>query len=49
MVSSRGEGKGCFATFVERRLYTALKIQDRTAESMETAITRLVEALPVTA
>jgi IS30 family transposase len=40
MVSSRGESKGCFATFVERksRLYTALKIPDRMATSMEKAI-----------
>lgn len=51
MVSSRGKSKGCFATFVERksRLYTALKIQDRTAESMEKAIIRLAEALPANA
>ena len=40
MVSSRGKSKGCFATFVERksRLYTALIIPDRTADSMEKAI-----------
>jgi len=40
VVSSRGESKGCFATFVERktRLYTAIKITDRTATSMESAI-----------
>ena len=48
MVSSRGESKGCFATFVERksRLYTALKIPDRTAGSMEAAIQQLYYALP---
>lgn len=48
MVSSRGESKGCFATFVERksRLYTALKIPDRTANSMEMAIQHLYYALP---
>jgi len=48
MVSSRGESKGCFATFVERksRLYTALKTRDRTAESMETAIKKLHSILP---
>ena len=48
MVSSRGESKGCFATFVERksRLYTALKIPDRTASSMEMAIQHLYYALP---
>jgi len=48
MVSSRGESKGCFATFVERksRLYTALLIPDRTAISMERAISQLYHALP---
>lgn len=48
MVSSRGESKGCFATFVERksRLYTALKIADRSAASMQTAISQLYHALP---
>jgi len=48
MVSSRGESKGCFATFVERksRLYTALKTPDRTAASMQTAITTLYNTLP---
>lgn len=48
MVSSRGESKGCFATFVERksRLYTAFKTQDRTAASMQTAITSLYNMLP---
>lgn len=48
MVSSRGESKGCFATFVERksRFYTALKMPDRTAASMQKAITTLYNALP---
>ena len=48
MVSSRGESKGCFATFVERksRLYTAFKTPDRTAESMLAAITQLYHSLP---
>ena len=48
MVSSRGKSKGCFATFVERksRLYTALKTPDRTAASMEKAITTLYTTLP---
>lgn len=48
MVSSRGKSKGCFATFVERktRLYTAIKIPDRTADSMERAICQLHAALP---
>lgn len=48
MVSSRGESKGCFSTFVERksRLYTALKIADRSSGSMLAAISRLYHALP---
>lgn len=48
IVSSRGESKGCFATFVERksRLYTAFKAVDRTAASMQTAITTLYNILP---
>lgn len=48
MVSSRGESKGCFATFVERksRLYTAFKIPDRSAASMQLAITDLYNVLP---
>jgi len=48
VVSSRGESKGCFATFVERktRLYTAIKIADRTASSMESAIKQLHAVLP---
>lgn len=48
MVSSRGESKGCFATFVERksRLYTAFKTPDRTAASMQAAITGLYNTLP---
>lgn len=48
MVSSRGESKGCFATFVERksRLYTALKTPDRSAASMQTAITEVHKRLP---
>lgn len=48
MVSGRGESKGCFATFVERksRLYTAFKIPNRTAASMQEAITKLYNILP---
>lgn len=48
MVSSRGESKGCFATFVEckSRLYTALLIPDRTTASMERAISQLYRTLP---
>lgn len=47
VVSSRGKSKGCFATFVERksRLYTALKISDRTSTSMCKAITQLHQTL----
>lgn len=48
MVSSRGESMGYFATFIERksRLYTAFKTPDRTATSMQTAITTLYNTLP---
>nr|CDL66827.1 unnamed protein product [uncultured bacterium] len=48
MVSSRGESKGVFSTFIERksRLYTAFVGKDRTANTMELAIRRLYEALP---
>lgn len=48
MVSSRGESKGCFATFVERksRLYTAFKMPDRTSECMKNAIVQLFHSLP---
>ena len=48
VVSSRGKSKGCFATFVERktRLYTAIKIADRTATSMENSIKKLHSILP---
>jgi IS30 family transposase len=48
MVSSRGNSKGCLATFAERksRLYTALKIPDRSAASMEESISQLFKALP---
>jgi IS30 family transposase len=44
-----GKTKGaCFATFIERktRLYTAIKIPDRTAASMELAIKCVHQALP---
>lgn len=48
VVSSRGESKGCFATFIERksRLYTALKMPNRSAASMQKAITALYNTLP---
>lgn len=43
MVSSRGESKGCFATFAERRsrLFLAFKMPDRTATSMKKSIEKL--------
>ncbi len=49
MVSSRGESKGCFATFVERksRFYTAIKTPDRTAASMLAASSGLYSSLSV--
>ena len=36
VVSSRGKGKGCLATFVERqtRFYVAVKIENRSATEM---------------
>ena len=48
MVSSRGKSKGCLATFVERksRLYTAFKMMDRSAKSMEETIKLLFSILP---
>jgi len=48
VVSGRGKSKGCLATFIERktRLYTAIKIKDRTADSMEKAIKYLFNVLP---
>lgn len=48
VVSSRGKSKGCFATFLERRsrLYIAIKIPDRTSESMKKAIIQVKKALP---
>lgn len=48
IVSSRGKSKGCFATFAERktRMYLAIKIKDRTSESMEYAIRMLARMVP---
>lgn len=48
MVSSRGESKGCFSTFVERtsRLLVAYVGQDRTASTMESSIKQLFTSLP---
>lgn len=43
MVSSRGQSKGCLATFVERktRLYVAIKMNDRIQDSMLLALKSL--------
>ncbi|MCG3402896.1 IS30 family transposase [Staphylococcus massiliensis] len=48
VVSSRGKSKGCLATFVERktRWYVALKMKDRSAASMEQAVSALHRQLP---
>ena len=48
VVFSRGEAKGCFATFIERKtiLYTAIPMKDRTENSMQAAITQLNKTLP---
>jgi IS30 family transposase len=50
VVSSKGT-HGCFATFIERktRFYTAVKMIDRTTESMERAINHVFHALPAKA
>jgi len=47
IVSGKTKG-GCFATFIERktRLYTAIKMPDRTAASMETAIRQVYSSFP---
>jgi len=39
IVSGRGKSKGCVATFIERktRLYTAIRMPNRTAQALETA------------
>lgn len=44
----KAKSKECLATFIERktRLYTAIKMPDRTADSMETAIKYLYQQLP---
>jgi hypothetical protein len=48
VVSSRGQSKGCMATFAERktRFYLAIKIPNRTALSMTQAVTQVVTNLP---
>ena len=47
IVSSRGQSKGCLATFVERktRFYVAIKVDDRTKDSMFLAISSLYNTL----
>lgn len=48
VVSSRGKGKGCLATFFERktRLYLAFKIPDRSSKFMFSAIQELCRLIP---
>ena len=48
VVSSRGKSKGCLATFAEMktRFYIAIKMKDRSKDSMMKAIEQLVKALP---
>ena len=48
MVSSRGKSKGCFATFAEMktRMYIALKMPDRSKDSMFKALQQLTGTLP---
>ena len=47
MVSSRGQSKGCLATFVERktRFYIAIKMDDQSKDSMFLAISSLYNTL----
>lgn len=48
IVSSRGESKGCMATFAEMktRMYIAIKMKDRSSKSMYEAIEKLTLSLP---
>ena len=48
VVSSRGESKACFATFVElkMRFYVAIKMPDRSKNSMLEAIKQLTSNIP---
>ena len=48
VVSSRGESKACFATFVElkTRFYVAIKMEDRSKDSMLKSIKQLVAGIP---
>lgn len=47
MVSARGESKACFATFVElkTRFYVAIKMEDRSKNSMLRSIKQLISGL----
>ena len=47
MVSSKGQSKGCLATFVEckTRFYVAIKMDDRTKDSMFLVISSLYNTL----
>ena len=47
MVSSRGQSKGCLATFVERktRFYVVIKMNDRSKDSIFLAISSLYNTL----
>lgn len=51
VVSGRGKSKGCVAAFIERktRLYTAIRMPDRTALSMEIAFGVAASQYPVRA
>lgn len=48
VVSSRGKSKGCFATFAEMktRAYFAIKMSNRSKDSMYKAIKQLISSLP---
>lgn len=48
VVSGRAQAKGCIATFLERksRWYFAIKMPNRSADSMEKAIRSLIEYFP---
>lgn len=48
VVLSRGRSKGCFATFVElkTRFYVAIKMEDRSKDSMLKSIRQLMTGIP---
>ena len=48
VVSSRGKSKGCLATFAERksRFYIALKMPNRSKESMLSTVNQLIRFFP---